>query len=286
MAVALASLQPAGGAVGILPNAPVIAELTDSTDLDVSKVEVVVDGTSHTVANGGIEYWQITSVSGGAVVDDLTDVYFRALPSWYTGQLSVTIVVKYDGATLSTTSFSVEGNEAQRAACAAWFRAFESDPNDLAGRCALGWNAFAVTVEPATYDLWLAVADTLGSSGAKLWYMVATEIVADVPASLVVATPVLNDVPASLVVEGDALTDNAASLVVQGELLVDAPVSFAVYLELLFDAAVSGVVSREVIADHLASLGVLGVNAATIIDLGVLSDEAVDFYQSLGVTIS
>jgi hypothetical protein len=101
VAVALASVTPADGAEKIPRDFPVTAEITDTTDIDPSKVEVVVNGISHTLANGRLENWNVAAISGGSYVSDLTDVYFGTRREWWDAQVAgveaVTVTVKYDG---------------------------------------------------------------------------------------------------------------------------------------------------------------------------------------------
>lgn len=108
MAVALASIDPADGALGVWRDYPVTVEITDATDIDPSLVEVVVNGISCTVANGGLEAWNTKAISGGAQVDDLTDVYFGTLLRWWGGMpgADITVSVVYDGTTLDTVTFT------------------------------------------------------------------------------------------------------------------------------------------------------------------------------------
>ncbi|MCP4897619.1 MAG: hypothetical protein GY906_11660 [bacterium] len=103
----VASISPADNAVRVAADQAVDVNITNATDMTLSLVEIIVNGVSCTVANGGLDYWQTTQVSGGSIIADLTDVWFATVARWFDSPLDeVTVTVKYDSTTISTTTFT------------------------------------------------------------------------------------------------------------------------------------------------------------------------------------
>ena len=248
-------------------------------------VEVLVNGVSHTLANGGLDHWNTAKYSGGAIVDCYEDVYFATLlPWWDYGAETLDLVVNYNSVEKSATTFDTEQSESFWAnGYAKWQAnaiggAYDGPMGGLA-------HYFVATIEP-----WLLRGEFhYNVQGAPIgafdaYYYVAHVFAMDAPASGIVGEPCPSDTPASGIVEGWTPSDTPAAGIVQGWLRRDYPGSGVAGLRVVKDEAASGIAGRRVKTDTPASGVVYEVNANNTIELRVLSVEEAAALAALGIS--
>jgi hypothetical protein len=248
-------------------------------------VEIVVNGVSCTVANGGLTYWNTAKYAAGVIVDCYEDVYFATLlPWWGYGLESVDLVVKHDSLEKSATTFDTEQLERFWAnGYAKWQASAIGGVYD--GPMAGFGHYFVSTIEP-----WLIRGEFhYNVQGAPrgafdAYYWVAHAFSMDTPASGIVGQPCPSDTPASGIVQGWTPSDTPASGIVQGWMRHDYPASGIAGVRVVKDEPASGIAGRRVQSDTPGSGVVYQVNANNTIELRVLSVEEAAALAELGIS--
>ena len=284
MAVAVSNISPADNATGINANFPVTFDLTDSTDMTMSLVEAVVNGISCTVANGLLDHWSIKTVSGGVYVSDLTSVTFGTLCHWYEAHLAdITVVIKYNSSTLSTTSFTV----AEDALAMSGGHPSIFFVEGLPPAPAIGLGAYyLVRSDGADWSKSHAsftIKPPMDTHGG-VYFFVGKPFRTAVPASLVVGEQVRTAIPASLVVRGLARIKIPASIVVQGPIREKIPLSVIVGEEVRTVLPASLVVGEAVVTKIPSSLVVYETDKGMVVEVDVMDPDTATLLASLGVT--
>lgn len=266
---------------------PTLSALTVTfRPVEPRSVEILVNGVSHTVANGGFSYWNTAKVSGGAVVDWHQDVWFVTLkPWWDQTRATITLVVKYKGSTISTTTFMTAEQETLWAqGYSSWMSLALGGAYD--GPMAGCFHFFVSTIEP-----WLVSGEayyyvqSLPRCSADAYYWVAHMVVWDGPAAAIVGHPAVADGPAALVVEGWARTDGPAAVVVQGYIRSDGPAAVIAAIPFRTDGPAAAIVGREIKNDGPAAAVAYQVNRRTTLDVKVISEETAAALAQLGITV-
>lgn len=284
MAVALASIDPADTAINQWINYPVVAELTDATDLDPSLVELVVNGVSCTVANGGLTVWNTKTISGGAVVDDYTDIYCGITVDWWDGSVeTITVDVNYDSSLVQSTTFTLIS---ARQPCT-------SSPQDVwyaeafrSARGAVRFGAYWVATQYESYLFERGIHFYV-----RLWsgtsfddnYLVARWLRESQAASAIVAHRWTTAQDSSLIVYGPATTDMPATIIVQGPVRTAIPATATVGIRYRYGQAVSAICGIQTITALPASAVVFGSIDGPVIEIEVQDQATVDALTALGV---
>ena len=253
--------------------------------VDPALVEIVVNGVSNTVANGGLTYWNTAIYSGGLIVDCHEDVYFATLlPWWDYGAMTVNLVVNVAEVERSATTFATEEFESF------WANGYSKwMANALGGAYDGAMGGFGHYFV-STIEAWLIRGEFhYNVQGAPLgafdaYYYVAHVFSMDAPASGIVGQPSPSDTPASGVVQGWTPSDTPASGIVQGWMRRDYPASGIAGVRVLKDEPASGIVGKRVQSDTPGSGVVYEVNANNTIELRVLSVEEAAALAELGIS--
>jgi len=253
--------------------------------VDPALVEIVVNGVSCTVANGGLTYWNTAVYSGGVIVDCHEDVWFATmLPWWDYGAETVELVVNVAEVERSATTFTTEESESFWAnGYAKWMANALGGAYD--GPMAGFGHYFISTIEP-----WLIRGEFhYNVQGAPkgafdAYYYVAHVFSMDTPGSGIVGQPCPSDTPASGIVEGWTPSDTPASGIVQGWLRRDYPASGIAGVRFVRDEPASGIAGKRIQSDTPGSGVVYQVNANNTIELRVLSVEEAAALAELGIS--
>jgi len=264
-------------------------------------VEVDVDGVAHTIAAGTLRVCGKTAkvAAGPVVVNPWTqDETYETVGSWQMyAPKAVTVLVKYNGSTLSTTTFATLGQES-----------LATTGNATAMMGYVG-GAFGVFMAMASASLdgmiraegcffvssleyWLARGEGCFSvesgpeSSVDGEFWVAHAARWDTPASGIVGQPSTTDVPASGVVKAYQRSDVPGSGVVQAFMRTDVPGSGIVAIPLSSDTPASGIVGLPQQVDTPASGIVYEVNANNTIELQVISVDEAAFLAALGIALT
>lgn len=284
MAVALASISPAAGTVWVPADSSFTLEVTDTVDLDLALIEVLVNGVSCTVANGGLTVWRTKAISGGAIVDDRTDVYVGTLLRWGPcDSATITVELVYNTSSIGTATYLV-APETYSLRGAAYWTAWETTPswrNASSGAwfAVIDWalslvrgEAYWVASEPprGTADLYWWAAHAFASSGG---------------AAFVVGEVFRLDGGAAYTVQGYTLTHGSAAYVVQGWFLLHGAAAFTagnVYTPL--GASAAYVCGQPTVTHGAAAFTVYQVNRRTTIEVAADQAATQTFYAALEIT--
>jgi hypothetical protein len=238
--------------------------------VDASLVEITVDGVSFKVSEGNLEAWHTAKVTAGPVIVDpcTQDLFVGTRGQWYAyGGRSCTVLVKYAGTTISTTTFTNERCETYAAWLPfAFFVGVSEDMNLVRGE-------FHYQVQEIVRQ------------GMDARYWVAYASAWDTPVAGIVGQPVPNDTPLSGVVRGWLLGDTPASGIVQGWMWDDTPLSGIFALPVAHDEAVSGIVGLPIETAGALSGVVYEVNENNVIELRVISVAEAAALTALGIVI-
>lgn len=275
----LASITPADGAVEVDANVPLLANITQGTDLDLGLIEIEVNGISHTQANGRLKFWDIATVSGGAVVDELQDIIVETLGPWYDHELHlVDVDVIYDGGSIGTSQFTTRKVEGfLRTADAFWSAWALSKPLSTAPGETRWYIVDPYRAASTTKAEWI-VYEFVQRVQADAWWWVAYPYRDMQQGSGVVSQPQRQVQPASGSVHGILRQLQAASGIVQGDKVNRMVLSGIVGVEFLYRTASSGIVAIEQVKRIPASGVVYWINARNVIQVRILDDAA---YQAL-----
>ena len=253
--------------------------------VDPSLVEIVVNGVSMTVANGGLTYWNTAIYSGGQIVDYHEDVWFATLlPWWDYGTMSVDLVINVAEVERSATTFTTEEFESF------WANGYSKwMANALGGAYDGAMGGFGHYFV-STIEAWLIRGEFhYNVQGAPLgafdaYYYVAHVFSMDAPVSGIVGQPCPSDTPVSGIVEGWTPSDTPASGIVQGWMRRDYPASGIAGVRVVKDEAASGIVGKRTQSDTPGSGVIYEVNANNTIELRVLSVEEAAALAELGIS--
>lgn len=286
MAVALASIDPADGALKVWRDYPVTAEITDATDIDPDLVEIEVNGVSCTVANGGLEYWNTRAIDAGVVDDDLTDVYFgTVLPWWALGGETVTVVVTYDSVELDSVEFATDAAEGTPFGPELFFQAMAVDSSDSAAGPDV---TFAVleTYVPAGRDIQFLVDELTQHVAADARFWVATPYVDYHSGSAVLGQVALGYVTGSGYIEGWKRDYASGGAVLQGWRRDYHSASGVVAVQYVYYGTGSGVVGLETLQYISGSAVLYGVNDDNVLELRVIDATTYAKLVAAGVVFS
>ena len=284
MAVVLDSISPENTAGNIAPNAPVVIELSDATDMTLALVEVLLGSVSHTVANGKLDYWSVRALSGGVYVDDLTSVTFATVPDWFSSSgEEISVTVKYNSVTISTTIFTVVDHAPQIAGGLASFNVLEASalPTSSLAYYYIVNRGTDRSVAMASYY----VLDRMTTNGGAHYY-VAFPVRASMPASVVVGNPVSDVVPASAIVQAMTGQTAKSSVVVQGYFRQGMPSSVITGIVFRHGETSSAIVGIETVSKLPASVVVYGVIRGSVLEVSVIDDTTKTALEALGVAFS
>lgn len=257
--------------------------------IDSSLVEITVDGLSFKTSSGNLDIWHTVKVTAGPVIVDpcTQDLFFAIRGQWFAfGARSYTVLVKYAGTTISTTTFTNETCETYWA----WlpFSFMTVVGNGLYDGPMSAWVKFFVG---ALEDVWLTRGEfhyliaeiPRGAMDGRYW--VAHAFAVDTPASGIVGQPVPTDVPLSGVIYGWLLGDTPASGILQGWMREDSPLSGILALPISHDEAASGIVGLPIETAGALSGIVYEINDRNAIELRVISVEEAAALVALGIVI-
>jgi hypothetical protein len=256
--------------------------------MDSSLVEITVDGLSFKVSSGNLDVWHTAKVTAGPVIVDpcRQDLFFATRGQWYAyGGRSYTVLVKYAGSTISTTTFTNEALETYRA----WlpFSFMTSVGNGIYDGPMSGWAKYIVGgIEDYLFrgEFHYLIAEIpRGAMDARYW--VAHAFALDTPTSGIVGQPVPTDMPLSGVISGWLLGDTPASGILQGWMRADSPISGIVASLISHDEAASGIVGLAIETSGALSGVVYEVNDRNAIELRVISVEEAQALAALGIVI-
>jgi len=286
VAVTVAAITPSDGAVSVYDGAPVDVELTDSSDMDLSLVEVIVDGVSCTVANGLLEVWNNTQVSGGAIIDQLQDVWFGARCSWRAGELhEITVEVVYDSATISTTTFETYSAEDWSDRVDGLVMAFSASPEWLYARVVAQYNIVDLAVSLVTgTGMWYVADDLRASADGYYWVAHIFRVVA--PASGVVGELARTLGPAAGVVEGWTRTRGPAAGIVQAWTRLRGPAAGIVAIPCRTVAPAAGIVGIPTTTAGPTAGIVYAVNARNTVEIRTVSAAEAALLSAAGITVT
>jgi len=283
MAVVVDSVSPADGAVNVFANTPVIVELSDSTDMTLSLIEVLLGSQSFTIANGGLEATGIKKVSGGVYVDDFTDVTVATRIDWYymSGE-EITVVVKYNSSTLSTTSFTVLDHEQHYPATGMIYYTAHEFTRPISSMRAY-WICLNNGTDRCTGEAYYWTMDILKAQ-ADLYYYVGHPIRVSQPVSAIVGELVEHVVDASMIVQAYMGQKVPASMVTQNWTSTSQPASVITGVYFRHGHKASVIVGAEVLTKLPASMVVYGVVRGTVVEIIVPDDTTRTVLEGLGVT--
>lgn len=285
--VSAASLYIRESMTGPGTGTPVLYDLTVTfRPVEPRSVEVVVNGISCTVANGRLDYWNTATYSGGDIIDWHRDVWLAAFSLWWDSTLEeITVVVKYKGTTISTTTFTAADDETLWATGnGSWMATALAGLYDgpMSG---LG-HYFVGSIEP-----WLVrgeghyhVAGLPVCTGDG-FYWVAHLVHWHGPGAAAVGQPTRTHGPGAAALQGYARTHGPGAVTVQGYTRSHGP-----------GAVVLGVPSRThgpgaaIVATPMRTHGpgaatVYGVNRRTALELRTISDDTADAMAEMGITV-
>jgi hypothetical protein len=256
--------------------------------MDPALVEINVGGTSYTVANGKLLVWNTRKYASLVLVDPCyQDVFFETIGSWWDdyGPEQITVLVKYNGVALSTTTFNTDTIVAwMPCGLESWWWAsaiggvydgpmwgtcyyMASKLEDYLVRGDVHW--YVQFPPSTTYDA---------------WYLIAHAFRSDTPLAGIVGQPVAHDVPASGVGNCWARCDTPATGITQSWMRNDHAAAGVVAVVMPpHDEALSGIVGKPLAKDTAAAGVVYEVNANNGIDLRVISVEEAAFLAALGI---
>jgi hypothetical protein len=289
MAVVVASVIPVDNAVSVETQYPFQFNLTDTVDMDLSLVELTLNGVIMTTANGKLATWDTTTVSGGSVIDKLTDVWFESLGYYWSGSgKNIDWIIKYNTVTLQSGSFTTKDNWGpyidptffflpQTAGFMVGmpqgsFYYHVSDKNDWVRN--IDANAYWLLQAPFFH----LVADA--------YYYIGHEVINDEFGSCVVGRVVINDEFGSCVVNGYNLNDEFGSCIVQGYIINDEFGSALAAVVVINDEFGQCIVAKDIINDEFGSSVVWGLNKNNAVIIRPISEETHQKLLAMGVTFS
>jgi hypothetical protein len=282
----LAAVDPADGTVEVDANRPVRANITDGSGITLSLVDVKVNGISHTQANGKLRAEQTKTVSGGSIVDELTDVWFETIGEWYDAELDeITVDVEYNSSSIGTADFTTRKIESFLRNADAIFRTWAIYPPQPASRGEIEYFV-AQWYQDAAYTLEYVVYEIVRFINADIWYYVATPYRDMSEASGIVATPHVWNQEASGVVQGTLVQIQQASGIVQGDQIDRFVAAGIVGVEFIFRTASTGIVSIAELKRVPASGVVYGVNADNVLEIHVIDESTYDELVDQGFVFS
>lgn len=280
----LASITPADGAHEVWGNSPVVANITHGVGLDPALVEIVVNGVSCTVANGLLEYWGHQDISGGAIVDDFTDVYFGTVALWRDASLQeTTIQVIYDAAPLTTITVYTTESEIDPNGATGYYLTLGVEADWLLGAVDGVYNVIDPAVELAEQQVYYYV-EPPPDGVFDAYYMVGTWITSDGVASGVTGERHITDGPAAAIIYGYVQQDGPAAALVQGWMLTDGSAAGIPAVRHWHDGASAGIAGVQTTTDGSAAGIVYGVNRRTHIEIRSITPETAAMLATLGVT--
>ncbi len=296
MAVSLDALIPGDGAAEVWPNRPVEVELSDSSDLDPALLEIIVDGTSCTVANGMLVTWQ------GSDAKELHAIT-QGIEWFDASGAAIAVEIVYDSSTLDAASFTVVEIGSEGGYCeGAWVALGEIGSEG--GYCEGAWVALGEQLAAfgvgavasfSVMDLYADlirgelgynVVDTMRSAAMDAVYYIATYRTWAGVSSGVVGAPAITDVPAAGIVEGWTPSYISAAGLVQAWMRHEVPAAGAVGVVTAVEVPASGIVG-VVTATHGASAGIVyAVNRRNAVEVQVIDSTLYQTLTSAGVTWS
>ncbi len=255
---------------------------------DPALVEIDVGGKAFTVANGGLLVWNTRKYASLVLVDPCyRDVFFETIGSWWDdyGPEHVTVLVKYNGTTISTTTFDTDSVVAwMPCGLITWWWASAIGgvyDGKLWGTCyymASKLEDYLVRGDAHWY------VQFPPSTTSDAWYLIAHAFRCDTPLAGIVGQPVTHDVPASGVGNCWERSDTPSTGVVQNWTRDDHAASGVVAVVMpAHDEALSGIVGQPLAKDTAAAGIVYEVNADTAIEVRVISVEEAAFLDGLGL---
>jgi len=286
MAVTVTSISPADAETGVVGNSPVIVEINDSvTDLDHDLVEIIVNGVSSVDANGDLDYWNLKDISGGVYIDELQTVTYATLKDWYRGNLdgTITITVKYNSITISTTTFEFIPPGRRPNNPSIWY---SIEPPVYSGRGAIFQYWVEIPTEYRSRGIITYNVNSKNATKADVVYTVGYIIKTSQASSMVVGELISSANPASTVVNGRSVAQQPASVIVQGWMRASQPSAIITGISFRYGQSVSTVVGVEIMSSIPASAIVYGVVRETTIDIEIQDASTKTLLEALGVTFS
>jgi hypothetical protein len=255
---------------------------------DPALVEIDVGGVACTVANGKLLTWNTRKYASLVLVDPCyQDVFYETLGSWWDdyGPEHVTVLVKYNGTTISTTTFDTDpilvwmpsGLETW------WWASAIGGVYDgpMWGTCYYMASKLEDYLVRGDSHWYVQFPPT---STSDAWYLIAHAFRSDTPLAGIVGQPVVHEVPASGVGNCWARCDTPSTGVTQSWMREDHATSGVVAVLMPpHDEALSGIVGLPLAKDTPAAGAVYEVNANNAIDLRVISVEEAAFLDALGL---
>ncbi len=262
---------------------PVLSEVRlKFLPFDPSQIELNVDGHAFTTANG-LALWNesysravLRSVAGAAL--------------WWNDGLresGVTILVKYKGAALSTTSARVAMEEAIAAPTDGYWAALRGSPDMRPGVADGFWCLLDITQSllASSVNGFYYVA-SFTPTEADGYYWVAHPFYHDTPEVAVVGQPHLADLPEGVTIKGYNPKDFAETVIVQGWMRNDQPEHIIVGNPFTKDFGPDAViVAREQLADLPEGAVVYAVNRYNGMSIRIMSVEEAALLADLGVLV-
>jgi hypothetical protein len=279
VAVSLDALIPGDGAAEVWPNRPVEVELSDSSDLDPALLEIIVDGTSCTVANGMLVTWQ------GSDAKELHAIT-QGIEWFDASGAAIAVEIVYDSSTLDAASFTVVEIGSEGGYCeGAWVALGEQLAAFGVGAVA-SFSVMDLYADLIRGELGYNVVDTMRSAAMDAVYYIATYRTWAGVSSGVVGAPAITDVPAAGIVEGWTPSYISAAGLVQAWMRHEVPAAGAVGVVTAVEVPASGIVG-VVTATHGASAGIVyAVNRRNAVEVQVIDSTLYQTLTSAGVTWS
>lgn len=278
------TLTPADGAVNVQPDAPIVAFLEDGSGVDVSLVELTVNGVSCTVANGQLTYWNHRRIVGGSQVNNWTAVYFSAAVPWFTASsATVSVEVIYDGSTLTSATFTAAELELGFPTGQGQFQIWAQSPDWQQGT-AQGWYYVVDPFASAAEQTWYYLVTPPPDGECNGYYYVGHYEAFEIPASLIAGAVTATEPPMTLTVQGVTGREGAASHLVQAWIHGDRSAALlpAVFTTTETPAAMVTAITTSL--EGTSAQIVYTVNRGTVVEVRSITPATAAFLDSLGVS--
>lgn len=257
----------------------------DFDPCEFADVDLVVDGSSATIANGHLAKWGRRQVSAGVEIEAFDDISIQSwgFESYRLNGEALTAVFEYDGYAVESAIFSQLLQAFRTTAGPNAYFGFLGGGGAKEANALFQWNAWDQWYRGFHDYNWTLIDKTQGIH-ADAWYYVGHAQIDDFPGSMLVAELVLSDHLGSMLVNGYARDDFPGSMLVQGYRSDDFPGSILPALETMVDFLGSLVVAYVHRTDVPGSLLVFGVNRHNEFDIQTIDADTVAALEAIGFT--
>ena len=291
MAIVVSELWPADTEAHVVAAERPRFRITDDTaaDLDLTLIELILDGTSYTYAAGQLFIYGTKDTS---YADDTSDVLVELETgvTWWPGESAeVAFGIEYNTASVSATTYttahtggptaggSVPGNAALASVSGLVTLQLPFNFGAIAGGPVFGSRSRVhYPVEGLVRAVYYPHYDAYG--------YVARLVTQSILGSVIVADPDWQTILGSLVVQGDRLQLAHGSAVVQGPVRQTTLGSLVVGVQYITYVGASAVVAGETLSVVHGSAVVRGVYRGSVLEVEVLDPTTVAALAAMGVT--